>query len=94
LRLLRQKLPKAENSIESEGKPLTFTAGGSARPKMCSGWMKQIAGIAKTRRNRKTSCTLPLIDCGSCGAPSLQGVCEDVVNRGGQNGCVRKNENN
>lgn len=97
LRLLRQKLPKAENSIESEGKPLDFYRWEEV-PETKDVFRldeNRLLALQKLDEIEKLLATLPLIDCGSCGAPSCKAFAEDVVNGVvDKNGCVRKNENN
>lgn len=97
LRVLRQKLPKCENSLETVGKPLDFYRW-EEMPEVKNVFRldeNRILALQKLDEIEKLLATLPLLDCGSCGAPSCRAFAEDVVNGViDKNGCVRKNENN
>lgn len=96
LRVLRQKLPKCENTIESTGKPLDFFRW-EEMPKTKDVFRldeNRLLALQKLDEIEKLVATLPLLDCGSCGAPSCRAFAEDVINGViDKDGCVRKNEN-
>jgi iron only hydrogenase large subunit-like protein len=96
LRVLRQKLPKSENSIESVGKDFDFYRW-EEMPKTKDVFRldeNRLLALQKLDEIEKLLATLPLLDCGSCGAPSCRAFAEDVVNGIiDKDGCVRKHEN-
>lgn len=93
LRVLRQKLPKSENSIESTGKPLEFFRW-EEMPVVKDVFrldQDRMLALQKLDDIEKLLANLPLLDCGSCGAPSCRAFAEDVINGViDKDGCVRK----
>ncbi|NLL56202.1 MAG: 4Fe-4S binding protein [Clostridiales bacterium] len=96
LRLLRQNLPKSENSLASVGKDIDFYRW-EEMPKTKDVFKldeNRLLALQKLDEIEKLLATLPLLDCGSCGAPSCRAFAEDVINGViDKDGCVRKNEN-
>lgn len=96
LRGLREKLPVRHNTIESTGKTLDFFRW-EEEPVTKDVFRldeNRLIAIQKMDEIEKLLATLPLLDCGSCGAPSCRAFAEDVVNGViEKDKCVRKNEN-
>lgn len=96
LRVLGQKLPIMENTIEMTGKPLEFFRWEEV-PALQDVFRldeNRLAAMQKMEEIKKLLETLPLLDCGTCGAPSCRAFAEDVVNGiVDKDKCVRKDEN-
>ncbi|MFA6866496.1 MAG: [Fe-Fe] hydrogenase large subunit C-terminal domain-containing protein [Clostridia bacterium] len=93
IRNLKSKLKNKVSSFEEVNKPLDFYR-----------WEEQlevknvfalddnrVLALHKMEEIEKILETLPMLDCGSCGAPSCRAFAEDVVNgEVDKDGCVRK----
>ncbi len=81
LRRNRKYLPISKNSLEQEGKPLSYYMW-SKEPKILNVLRLHddfAEAMAMMEKINKVEAMLPMLDCGSCGAPSCRAFAEDVV---------------
>jgi hypothetical protein len=82
LRTLRRKLPNKCNYLQDEGKGLEYYMWERSPDSVDVYKLDEDRGSALNKLIAIESIleTLPLIDCGQCGAPSCRAFSEDLVN--------------
>ena len=85
IRCLREKEPEDRNEAMARTMVLQdFPASAAYRKKLVPRPMMQLdddimEAMKKFERMEEVLCSLPGLDCGACGAPSCQGLAEDIV---------------
>ena len=85
IRSLRQQEPADRNAAMAKSMELQdFPASAAYRKKLVPRPMMQLdddimEAMKKFERMEEVLCSLPGLDCGACGAPSCQGLAEDIV---------------
>ncbi|HRU85042.1 MAG: [Fe-Fe] hydrogenase large subunit C-terminal domain-containing protein [Christensenellales bacterium] len=82
LREIKRKLPEKCNTLANEGRPLEFYLW-EQEPDFKDVFRldeSRVSAMDKLLEMEKTLGTLPLVDCGMCGAPSCRAFAEDKAN--------------